>query len=183
MVSFVIGGSASGKSACAEHLALSALGGTKRNVYYLATMQVLDEEDEKKVDRHRILRADKGFLTIEQPVAIHRALEHMQAGEKTVLLECISSLTANEMFMGGKIKSEEEVVENVMESIRLLEEGTEDLVIVGCNVFEDGGAYEEEAMGYIRAMGKINREIAAMAHRVVEMVVGIPVIVKGEEIR
>ena len=60
MITLVLGGSGSGKSAYAEHL----LDG-KTNKYYIATMQVYDAEGEKKVARHRRLRAGKGFVTIE----------------------------------------------------------------------------------------------------------------------
>lgn len=52
MITLVLGGSGSGKSAYAEHL----LDG-KTNKYYIATMQVYDAEGEKKVARHRRLRA------------------------------------------------------------------------------------------------------------------------------
>ena len=51
MITLVLGGSGSGKSAYAEHL----LDG-KTNKYYIATMQVYDAEGEKKVARHRRLR-------------------------------------------------------------------------------------------------------------------------------
>ena len=61
MITLVLGGSGSGKSAYAEHL----LDG-KTNKYYIATMQVYDAEGEKKVARHRRLRAGKGFVTMEQ---------------------------------------------------------------------------------------------------------------------
>ncbi len=55
MITLVLGGSGSGKSAYAEHL----LDG-KTNKYYIATMQVYDAEGEKKkVARHRRLRAGK----------------------------------------------------------------------------------------------------------------------------
>ena len=62
MITLVLGGSGSGKSAYAEHL----LDG-KTNKYYIATMQVYDAEGGKKVARHRRLRAGKGFVTMEQP--------------------------------------------------------------------------------------------------------------------
>ena len=44
--------------------------------------------------------------------------------------------------------------------------------------FEDGIVYEESTVKYIRAMGRINEKLAEQADRVVEVVVGIPVIVK-----
>ena len=55
----------------------------------------------------------------------------------------------------------------------------EELVIVTNNVFEDGRRYDAATMEYLKAMGLINQEIAAMADRVIEVVVGIPVRIKG----
>lgn len=70
MTELVIGGNGSGKSAYAEKEVLAAGCG---RVYYLATMRVLDEEMERKVARHRRMRAGRGWLTIEQPVDIGQA--------------------------------------------------------------------------------------------------------------
>lgn len=181
MMTFVIGGSKSGKSAYAQELAISAARSGERRLYYLATMQVRDAQDAAKVEQHRALRAGRGFFTVEQPTDVQKSLKHMQAGERAALLECISTLTANEMFSGAGARPQEEVVRKVMDGVRALKEGTDDFVVVGSNVFEDGGAYEETTMEYIRAMGTINREIAALAERVVEVVVGIPIIWKGGE--
>ena len=72
MTELVIGGSGSGKSAYAEKEVLAAGCG---RVYYLATMRVLDEEMERKVARHRRMRAGRGWLTIEQPVDIGQAAD------------------------------------------------------------------------------------------------------------
>lgn len=188
----VIGGSGSGKSAYAEQMTdflfkennapgMSApqrsIVGNKRK-YYLATMQVYDREGQKKVARHRELRAGKGFATVEQPTDIHQALDRMENGERTVLLECISNLVANEMFSGEEINPETETVDKIMREIKVLYKGTTHLIVVSNNVFEDGNSYEESTMAYIRAMGEINQKLAAMADQVVEVVVGVPVTVK-----
>ena len=50
MITLVIGGSGSGKSAYAEDL----LSEYNKNKYYLATMIVNDQEAEKRVDRQRL---------------------------------------------------------------------------------------------------------------------------------
>ena len=177
MMVLVVGGSGSGKSSYAEKTAVSlAQSGMKK--YYLATMQVFDDEGRKKVDRHRKLRNGKGFFTIEQPIRISSALEKMEDGDRAVLLECISNLTANEMFSEKKTMTEIQVTENVIRDIKMLKEQTNHLVVVSNNVFEDGITYDETTTKYIRAMGKINQKLAALADRVVEVVEGIPVIIK-----
>ncbi|MBD5476372.1 MAG: cobinamide kinase [Lachnospiraceae bacterium] len=195
MMVLVIGGSGSGKSAYAEKAAdsffkennveaRSALrsdmtGSMKK--YYLATMQILDEEGRKKVERHRRLRDGKGFVTIEQPTDICRALDRMETGERTVLLECISNLAANEMFSGEEAVAEKEVVDKIISEIEVLQRGTTHFVVVSNNVFEDGINYEEATMAYIRVMGAVNRELATMADRVVEVVAGIPIMIKEQD--
>ena len=83
-------------------------------------------------------------------------------GEKTALLECISNLAANEMFSGETPIAAEAVTEKIVEGIRRLKGQLAHLVIVSNNVFEDGIAYDETTMEYIRAMGQINEKLAAM---------------------
>ena len=196
MMVLVVGGSGSGKSSYAEKVTVSlaqesvkeitksentSLSDFKLNIpkkYYLATMQVFDDEGRKKVERHRKLRNGKGFFTIEQPVRISSALEKMEDGDRAVLLECISNLTANEMFSEKKAMTEIQVTENVIRDIKMLKEQTNHLVVVSNNVFEDGITYDETTTKYIRAMGKINQKLAALADRVVEVVAGIPVTLK-----
>ena len=146
--------------------------------YYLATMQVFDDEGRKKVDRHRNLRNGKGFFTIEQPTRISGALEKMEDGDRTVLLECISNLTANEMFSEEQAVTEMQVTDNVIRDIKMLKDQTNHLIVVSNNVFEDGITYDDATTKYIQAMGKINQKLAALADRIVEVVAGIPVIFK-----
>ena len=62
MLILLTGGSACGKSSYGEKLAV--LG--PKPLYYIAAMQPYDDECLKKIARHRELRKDKGFLTIEQ---------------------------------------------------------------------------------------------------------------------
>ena len=194
MMILVTGGSGSGKSAYAESL-LSSCEGIR---YYIATMQIYDAEGEKKVERHRKLRAGKRFLTIESPMNVGK-IEFACAGEaeqaqyrqeaerkvqgssekKSALLECMSNLTANEMFTKDGMKSEEEVVEKIVSEIQTLSQKLDNLVIVTNNVFEDGVIYDAGTMEYLRALGRINTALARLADRVAEVVVGIPVELKG----
>lgn len=194
MITLVTGGSGSGKSAYAESLLYSCEGIR----YYIATMQIYDAEGEKKVERHRKLRAGKGFLTIESPMNVGK-IQFVCAGEpgqaqyrqeaerkgqcssekKSALLECMSNLTANEMFTKDGMKSEDEVVEKIVSEIQTLSQKLDNLVIVTNNVFEDGVIYDAGTMEYLRALGRINAVLAHLADRVAEVVVGIPVELKG----
>lgn len=179
MMVLIIGGSGSGKSAYAEEYITKI--SKKCRKYYIATMQTLDGESLAKIERHQKMRNGKGFLTIEQAVNVEKALDKMEETsqkENAALLECISNLTANEMFSEEGIKNCNETVKKVVQGIERLNDKLKHLVIVTNNVFEDGRVYDESTMEYIRALGIINGKLADMAEQVIEVVVGIPVTVK-----
>ena len=62
MITLVTGGSGSGKSAYAEDV-LTGFGSCER--IYIATMFPFDEESHQRIARHRQMRAEKKFSTIE----------------------------------------------------------------------------------------------------------------------
>ena len=200
MIALVIGGSGSGKSAYAEQMAVKAAG--NGSLYYVATMQVYDEEGKKKVERHQKMRAGKGFLTIEQPRRLKEAAkkvatEKVSAGKvaaervpagKIVLLECMSNLVANERFSEenlfavmdeAKIK---QLSHEIISGVTALQDSCDILIIVTNQIFEDGIRYDASTMDYIRLLGDINRQIAERAEQVVEVVAGIPIFIKKDGI-
>ena len=63
MIELVYGGSGSGKSEFAEKLILDS---ECENRFYIATMKIFDDEGKKRVERHRKLRGNKNFITIEE---------------------------------------------------------------------------------------------------------------------
>ena len=183
MITLVTGGSGSGKSEYAEQLVTES-GASKR--LYLATMEVYGDEGRKKVDRHQALRRGKGFLTIECP----RNLEQVQiAGDlkdTAVLLECISNLAANELFAPGGDGAPvgvrgEWAEQRILAGLRHLAGCAGHVVVVTNQVGEDGLDYDLETMEYIRLIGRVNCRLAAWADRVVEVVFGIPVVLKEHE--
>lgn len=187
MLYLVTGGSGSGKSCFAEKLAvdrhrkLFSQGG----LYYIATMLPYDEECLKRIDRHREMRREKGFATIE----CYSALDKVEAGKKDVLLlECMSNLLANEMYQeDGGIKKRgdaamQDVAEAILKPVLRLEEKAGCVIVVTNEVFSDGVTYDQETECYIRLLGKINRYLAACAGSVTEVICSIPVFRKGEAI-
>ncbi len=179
MLVLITGGSGSGKSAYAEDY-ITKLSKDCRK-YYIATMQVYDEEGQEKVFRHQKMRAGKGFITIEQPTDIHQAADKMEKGtamENVGLLECMSNLVANEMFCEGEMRDCALVNKSIIGGIEALLKTVKDFIIVTNNVSEDGIIYDETTMNYIRILGCINQELAKMADKVIEVVAGIPIIVK-----
>ena len=167
MVILLTGGSGCGKSTYAEKL-IAALPGENR--FYLATMQVRDEESVRRVARHRAQRADKGFFTIE----CFSNLGKLALPEGGVaLLEDLPNLLANEMFDGGDVS-------RIIPDLNRLAARCSHLVIVTNDVFCDGAVYTGAMETYLREMAKINAHTAALADYAAEVAYSIPVTLKGE---
>lgn len=199
MITVVTGGSGSGKSAYAERM-IENLGKKKR--IYIATMKPWDEECRQRIERHRFLRNGKGFETVEYYRDLERISLPGDGQGRAVLLECVSNLVSNQLF--GTV--EEDFPENcwisdahkasecVIRGIRRLNQQAEDLVIVTNEVFSNGDLRAEGLRDrdleagdftalYLKAMGEVNVRLGALSDRVIEVVAGIPVIVKGEHLR
>ncbi len=179
----VVGGAGSGKSEFAENAAyemyaqkLRSAANSKPRLYYLATMSAKDEESVRKIQKHIERRKDTEFETKELPVDIAR----LSVGkDDVILLECVSNLLANEMFGDAAGKSDTICgkAEKIIADISSLHAQC-DMVIVSNEVSLDGCDYDEITRKYISELSRINREVAGMADRAVEVVAGIPVYIK-----
>ena len=171
MMILLCGGAANGKSSFAEALCMQF----PEPRFYLAAMQPYGEEGEARTKRHRAMREGKGFTTIERYTDYASLTLPAHA---TALLECIANLTANEMFDAcGNVT---DPVERVLSGVAAVERQCEHLVVITNDVGGDGCIYAPETAAYIDAMGRINAALAARADTVVELVAGIPILLKGE---
>ena len=172
MLTLVLGGAASGKSAYAESLCLrSPLPRT-----YLATMQVWDAECAARVAKHRAMRAEKQFATVECPLHLDRVALPRRG---TVLLEDLGNLTANELYdPDGAGKG---AAAAILRGIETLAAQCDTLVIVSNEVFSGGADYAGDTDRYLRALAAVNNAVAARADAVVRVVCGLPVYYKGSE--
>lgn len=170
MFHLITGGSGSGKSAYAEQCILDFQG---NNRIYIATMYPFDEESYKRIQRHREMRKEKKFSTIECYTGL-RSLE--LPNDADVLLECMSNLTANEMY--HEQGAGEDTPEQILDGIENLRKKVRNLVVVTNEVFSDGITYDPDTMRYLSYLGEINQQMGRMADRVTEVVYGIPVPIK-----
>ena len=171
MLELVTGGSGSGKSAYAESRICEYNRQDPKPLFYIATMFPYGEETEKKIERHRMLRKGKGFETLEWYTGLKQYLEEGLLKGADVLLECMSNLVANEMYMesGAGCHADQAILEGIQE----LNQQCANLVIVTNEVFSESVQDSSEMKEYKRILGKINREIATMADQVTEVIYGI----------
>lgn len=172
MLTFVIGGAGSGKSAYAERLLASCPGPR----YYLATMQVWDEECRRRVERHREMRAGKGFQTLECPLDL-AGLRLPAAG--AVLLEDLTNLAANERYAPGGAGLD--TLQAVSHGLEKLYRQTTDLIVVGNELFCGGTDYEGDTVAYLKLLADLHRRLASVADNVCEVVADCPMYYKGKE--
>ena len=124
------------------------------------------QQRQERVQRHQQQRAGKGFHTIEVYHSLDLAELPAESRENMViLLECMSNLTANELFEKGG--TDEEIRERIRRGIHYLEACARDVIVITNEVFSDGILYEPETM-------------AQSADRVTEVVYGIAVQVKPD---
>ncbi len=178
MMELVTGGSGSGKSAYAEETLCSLDSfpdsgngketGTQQDGqrYYIATMPPWDKETEKKIERHRAMRSGRGFHTLEWYTGFEEKLRRGDCpslDRTDILVECLSNLTANEMYM--EEGAGENAVDAVIRGILCLRDRCRNLVVVTNDVFSESAEDSSEMR---------------RSDRVTEVVCGIPCTVKPE---
>lgn len=185
MFHVVTGGSGSGKSSYAEQRICEMRRQTgAEHLYYIATMFPYGKEVEKKIRRHRSMRAGKGFETVECFTGLQQLIredkrfsEQCEKEGICVLLECMSNLTANECYQENGAGAD--CVSAIMDGIEDLLKKCRGVTVVTNEVFSDLKPDSSEMEAYLRALGEINCRMAEQADRVTEVVYGIEVEIKG----
>ncbi|MDO4502879.1 MAG: bifunctional adenosylcobinamide kinase/adenosylcobinamide-phosphate guanylyltransferase [Coriobacteriia bacterium] len=178
----VFGGSASGKSQFAEDVTLSFSGPR----VYLATMQPFGEEGLRCIERHRALRAGKGFVTLERSRGLASCDYAAALGESaapdrsTVLLECLGTLLANEMYDDdGVYEPGPGPADRVIAGARALAQTFGNVVVVAVDAGCDVGDFSDQTLAYLRELGRIQAVLASEFDVVVEVAHGVPSVIKG----
>ena len=172
MLVVVIGGSGSGKSEYAERRVLAA-GDMPR--YYVATMEPFGPEAQKRIERHRVLRAGKGFLTVER--ACHLEQLQLPAGG-AVLVEDLSNLIANEIWSASGRGFSQHLAGEVCDGVLRLLAEHDLVVVVGNDIYRDCGEPTAETEPFAALLSAVQMFLAGRADEVTEVVCGIALRVK-----
>ncbi len=172
---FFSGGCKNGKSTLAEHT-VKALAGDGP-LYYIATMIPHDEEDRERIRRHVAQRAGMGFTTLEQGVNVLGCLEKA-APEATFLLDSVTALLSNEMFLpdGG---FDPDAGERIGRELQELACRAKNIVFVSDFIYSDSGRYDAFTEAYRRGLAACDRALAEVCDTVVEVFAANALVYKG----
>ncbi len=164
-LTLVLGGARSGKSRYAESL-ITALPPPWT---YIATAEAGDDEMAARIAAHRVRRSPD-WRTVEAPRDLAAALG---ACRTPVLVDCLTLWLSNLLLAAADIDAAIETLEAALAGV------ASPVVLVANEV--GFGIVPDHALGrrFRDLQGLLNQRIAARANRVVLMVAGLPLAVKG----
>lgn len=158
----IIGGSKSGKSEIGEKTALNL---NQEKVIYVATMKPYDKEDEKRIKKHIENRKGLNFITIEKHRNLYKIVNELNKKD-TVLIDSVTSLLTNEMFVGMDIIKNPSI--NILYGLGEIIKKVQNTIIVSDYIFNDAIEYDEITENFRRELSIINKELAKICDNVME---------------
>jgi adenosylcobinamide kinase/adenosylcobinamide-phosphate guanylyltransferase len=167
-LTLVLGGAASGKSAFAEGLVTE----TGQVRIYLATAEAHDTEMVKKLELHR-KRRGPDWRTVEAPRDLGPALSGATPSE-VVLLDCATMWLSNHLLDESDLEQAETAL------MEALAHCAAPVVVVSGEVGLSVVPENALARRFQTAQGRLNQTLAARANLVVQVIAGLPQILKGQ---
>ena len=190
----ISGGAKNGKSYYAQRLAKQMAEETGHPLYYIATMIPHDEEDRARIRRHVSERAGWGFETLERGTDLMGLLRPAEgeaadlgqsdavgqgqlAGHGPVdprgafLLDSVTALLSNEMF-DEQGRFDKAAAERVAKDCTAFAKATGNTVFVSDYIYGDAQRYDTMTEDYRRALAAVDRQLAKVCERVVEVSAG-----------
>lgn len=167
-ITFITGGTRSGKSRFAQQMAESA----SSKPVYLATARIWDEDFRLRIERHQ---HDRGphWINIEE----EQYLSTCDVEGRTVLLDCITLWLTN-FFFDNQFDMEHSIEQAKAEWSRFVEKDM-NLIVVSNELGMGIHPVEESARKFADLQGWMNQHIAQLADEVILMISGIPVKIKN----
>ena len=182
-ITFIIGGSRSGKSSFALQEA-SRLSGRKA---FVATAEALDDEMRDRIEKHKIERGSE-WDTFEEPLALAALIRSVTDSHNAIVLDCLtiwlSNLLIRAQLPEDKEQTTEESIEEFIDTLlglkdrqQLPEEGR---LFVVTNEVGMGIVPENKLARQFRDLaGTLHQRLAGIADEVYSVTAGIPMRIKG----
>lgn len=169
-ITFILGGSRSGKSSYAIKLAQDY-----KKVAFIATGEALDKEMQQRIRLHRKARPSH-WQTFEESKDITALLKKIGSNFECIIIDCLTLLISNLILVGDKQK----IIENKINAMLTCLKKNKGRAIIISNEVGLGVVPENKlARDFRDIVGKINQIVAKEADEVFFMVSGIPLKIKG----
>ena len=169
---FVIGGCRSGKSSYAMQTAEKVPAEQK---IFIATCVPQDDEMKRRVARHQKERS-QNWVTVEAPLDLPEAILQNSRRGDVILVDCLTLWVSNLLIETG---DEKKIEDTISQLIEVLEKAICPIVLVSNEVGTGIVPENRLARQFRDITGWVNQAVAKCANKVVWMVAGIPVTVKG----
>jgi adenosylcobinamide kinase/adenosylcobinamide-phosphate guanylyltransferase len=166
-LTLVLGGARSGKSRYAEATVMA----TPAPWIYVATAEPFDDEMKARIAEHRGRRGGQ-WQTVEAPLDLAGAIAGAPPAA-TLLVDCLTLWLNNLIFKKRDIDTETGRLEAAIAARQA------PAVLVSNEVGSGIVPENAEARRFRDLQGRLNQQIAARADRVVLLVAGLPLVVKG----
>lgn len=181
MVTLILGGARSGKSAFAEQQA--SRGG--HEVVYIATAELKDAEMQERVRHHRERRPGS-WRTTEEPLHLARTLAAEAREKRCLIVDCLTLWLTNVILAdqfdgddGGVIRPGVTLEDERARLLGVLPSLPGTILLVSNEVGQ--GLVPANPLGrfFVDECGRLNQAIARVSDRVYWMVAGCPMLAKG----
>ena len=177
-ITLILGGARSGKSSYAQSLAEES----GKSVTFIATAQALDDEMSARIQKHRAER-HVNWDTLEIPSEIASHVQRIKS--EVIILDCVTLLASNLLMHFVRDDHVDEApfqlaLQKEVEELVVAMRGQErDWIIISNEL--GLGLVPPYQMGrvYRDWLGWANQRLARKADKVIFMVAGIPMILKG----
>ena len=172
-VILITGGARSGKSARALQLT-EAFG---RRVF-IATAEAFDDEMRERIERHQAERGE-GWETVEAPLDLADALRSVDDPDAVVVVDCLTVWLGNQMHRDPAVDEDAPPCADLLAALRASRAARVVLVTNEVGM----GIVPADALSrrFRDVAGRLNQRVAALADRVILMVCGQAMFVKGRE--
>jgi len=171
VLTLILGGARSGKSALAERIATDSA----REVVYVATAQAFDEEMATRIAHHRA-RRPASWRSIEEPLALAATLRAHAAADRLLLVDCLTLWLSN--LLGADDTGERLVAERAA-LFDVLPDIPGDVLFVSNEVGLGITPLGELTRRFVDEAGRLHQALAARCDRVVFVAAGLPMTLKG----
>ncbi len=171
MKTLITGGARSGKSAYALMLAERSPGAA----IFIATAEARDAEMRARIDKHKAERGHR-WITVEEPVAVAKAVTAHGAAGNCIVLDCLTLWTSNLLE-----QADDAAFARKADELAAAVAGVAAAVIVVTNEVGLGIVPADPlSRAYRDRLGLANARLAAVCGRVILMVAGLPLMIKGK---